>query len=156
MSDVYLIPKTCTGIHSIFRNIHTVVRSFSKNRCWSEWESRRGPPVVTTSHGRRCAGRVCLGRDAGWNSIGLTGGLGFPRIGSRCWEVLFSKNHWARGSILECKLKIHLGFWFRNHGKHTAGKPYSNSTPGHETHVTPVGSLQAHHLLWRFPRSNPP
>ena len=43
MSDMYSIPKTCTRTCSIFRNIHTMVRSFLKIDVGSEWESHGGP-----------------------------------------------------------------------------------------------------------------
>ena len=118
MSDLYIIPKTCTRTcltcTRFLRHVRVRVLFLEISIPWSdlflkidvgpEWESH-GAPSVRLSHGRRCAGRVCLGRDAGWNSIGLTGGLGFPRIGSRCWEVLSSKNSWAGESNQKTKLR---------------------------------------------------
>ena len=62
MSDVYLIPKTCTRTCSIFGNIHV---RWSDPFLKIEWvgvrsgDSHPGPPVMR-SHGRRCATRVCI------------------------------------------------------------------------------------------------
>ena len=85
MSDVYFIPKTRTRTHSIFRNIHTMVRAFSKNRVSDlKIEYGRGGG---SAHGRRCDPSVPP--DARGHRLN-TDGRGIPtqfdsiRVASRC------------------------------------------------------------------------
>ena len=72
----------------------------------------RGPAVDTLSHGRRCAGRVCLGAEmrVDIDSI-VERTVGILRIDSRRWEVLFAESECAGESSQKTKLrKTHIDF----------------------------------------------
>ena len=66
MSDLYLIPKTCTHTCLFLEYPGVVVRSFLKIDVGVGVGIPRGPTVVTLGHGRRCVTRVCLGARCEW------------------------------------------------------------------------------------------
>ena len=121
MSDLYSIPKTCTRTCSIFRNIHTVVRSFSKNRCWSEWESHGDPVSQAQSRPSLCGPSVFGAARCEWTSIGLTGGRGDSHASALVVET-FAAPTWVvpHHPFLETTSKSSQEIDLRYHGGKTA------------------------------------
>ena len=114
MSDLYLIPRTCTRTCSIIRISGVCGRSFLKIDVWVGVGIPRGPAVDTLSHGRRCVARVCVGRPMRVDKqcrLILTSGRGIPTPRSRRREVLCVESHCAGESNQKTKLrKTHIDF----------------------------------------------